>query len=331
MSKRPFLKNFGTDMPGAQSLKNRLGLSDEQVAAWDDDVSFSSSSKAVEIIRPKTLKNPVIFASPHSGRRYPNDLLSLSKLDRQSLRLSEDSYVDLLTESAPSFGAPVLRALFPRVYVDVNRSAKELDPSMFQGKLPLTPDRKSNRVLAGLGVIPKIVADGQNIYGRKIPAEEAGKRIVSCYEPYHQALAKLIDEAKEAYGVAVVIDCHSMPSAGGAPLRPGEPVIDFVLGDRFGVSSAPCLPGLIETVLHRNGYHVVRNAPYAGGHVANAYGRPTQSVHVLQIEINRGLYLDETRITRTEGFEVLKTLFEELIGELTEIDPSALLPARAAE
>ncbi len=330
MPKRSFLKNFGGDNASGKSVKALLGLPDEGVAKSLADQS-DQAQKAVDIIRPTTLRTPVIFASPHSGRRYPLDLLEQTKLDKQTLRLSEDSYVDLLIESAPQFGAPILRAMFPRAYVDVNRSIKELDPAMFQGNLPFVADKKSNRVLAGLGVVPRIVADGQNIYARKLPAGEAMKRLATCYEPYHAALVQLIQEAKNAFGVAVVIDCHSMPSAGGVPLRSGEPSIDFVLGDRFGVSSAPSLPGLIETMLRRNGHHVVRNVPYAGGYVANAYGRPTQGVHVLQIEINRGLYLDETRITRTSGFDGLRDLFKELIEELTEIDPGALRPARAAE
>ncbi len=286
---------------------------------------------AVEVSAPVQLSTPFIFASPHSGRRYPPELLRMSRLDRHSLRQSEDSYVDLLFDAAPSFGAPLLRALFPRAWVDVNRSRDELDQRMFADPLPASADTRSNRVRAGLGVIPRIVADGQDIYDRKLKFFEARRRLAECYDPYHEALGKLIGAAQARFGCAIVIDCHSMPSAGGAPFRDGDRAIDFVLGDRFGASCAPGVPAIVEQVLGASGYLVSRNAPYAGGHVASAYGRPSDGVHVLQIEINRALYLDERRIARTSGFERLRRDLHKLAAELSRISPSALRPAQAAE
>lgn len=286
---------------------------------------------AIEIAAPARLATPFIFASPHSGRRYPPELLRMSRLDRHALRQSEDSYVDLLFESAPAFGAPLLRAVFPRAWVDVNRSRDELDQRMFADPLPANADTRSNRVRAGLGVIPRIVADGQDIYDRKLKFFEARRRLAACYDPYHSALGRLIAAAHAKFGCAVVIDCHSMPSAGGAPFREGERAIDFVLGDRFGASCAPAAPTLVEQILQSSGYVVSRNAPYAGGHVASAYGRPGDGVHVLQIEINRALYLDERRIARTGGFDRLRANLEKLIAELARVSPAALRPAQAAE
>lgn len=286
---------------------------------------------AIEVVAPAALASPLIFASPHSGRRYPSELLRMSRLDRHALRQSEDSYVDLLFEAAPAYGAPLLRALFPRAWVDVNRSRDELDQRMFADPLPANADTRSNRVRAGLGVIPRIVADGQDIYERKLKFFEARRRLTSCYDPYHQALGDLITAARARFGCAVVIDCHSMPSAGGAPFREGDRRIDFVLGDRFGASCSPAAPALAEGVLASLGYLVSRNAPYAGGHVASAYGRPNEGVHVLQIEINRALYLDERRILRTTGFDTVRAHLVQLIGELAKISPAALRPAQAAE
>ena len=216
-------------------------------------------------------------------------------------RQSEDSYVDLLFDEAPRYGAPLLRALFPRAYVDVNRSRDELDPRMFADDLPHNADTRSSRVIAGLGVIPRIVADGHDIYSRKLYYFDARRRLSACYDPYHASLSRLIEEARVQFGCAVLIDCHSMPSAGGAPFRSGEPRIDFVLGDRFGSSCAPFVTEIAEDTLASLDYEVARNAPYAGGFVAASYGRPKKGVHVLQIEINRALYLDERRIARTEG------------------------------
>jgi N-formylglutamate amidohydrolase len=285
----------------------------------------------VEVLTPAALESPFIFASPHSGRRYPGDLLRMTRLDRHALRQSEDGYVDLIFDAAPRFGAPLLRALFPRAYVDVNRSRHELDPRMFADPLPRTVDSRSNRVLAGLGVIPRIVADGQDIYARKLKYFDARRRLSTCYDPYHHTLAGLVAEAQRRFGCAVLIDCHSMPSASGAPFRDDEPRIDFVLGDRFGSSCASSLVFLVEQLLTRMGYTVSRNAPYAGGYVATAYGRPSDGVHVLQIEINRALYLDERRLARQTGFEPLRANMQRLMEELAGLDLLGLRPAQAAE
>jgi N-formylglutamate amidohydrolase len=286
---------------------------------------------AVEILTPETLASPVIFASPHSGRDYPEDLLRKSRLDRHQLRQSEDSYVDLIFDEAPRHGAPLLRALFPRAYVDVNRARDELDPRMFADRLPAGADTRSSRVIAGLGVVPRIVADGEDIYDRKLHFADASRRLAACYDPYHVALERLIEDARAQFGCAVVIDCHSMPSAGGAPFRSGEAPIDFVLGDRFGSSCAPVVTALAEETLNSLGYEVARNAPYAGGYVAVSYGRPAKGVHILQVEINRTLYLDEQRITRTAGFGDLRKAMTALIERITKLRPDDLWMAQAAE
>jgi N-formylglutamate amidohydrolase len=291
----------------------------------------TQDAAAIEVLAPQASSSPLIFASPHSGRDYPLDLLRNSRLDRHALRQSEDSYVDLLFDDAPQYGAPLLRALFPRAYVDVNRARDELDPRMFADELPRSADSRSSRVIAGLGVIPRIVADGHDIYSRKLYYFDARRRLSACYDPYHKALSTLINDARAQFGCAVVIDCHSMPSAGGAPIRAGEPQIDFVLGDRFGSSCAPFVTELAEETLGACDYEVARNAPYAGGYVAASYGRPKNGVHVLQIEINRALYLDEKRIARTNGFEALRQSMRTLIERLAELRAEDLWSAQAAE
>lgn len=286
---------------------------------------------AIEVLRPDAIRTPLIFSSPHSGRRYPAELLRMSRLDRHALRQSEDGYVDLLFAAAPHFGAPLLRALFPRAWVDVNRARDELDQRMFADPLPSNADTRSNRVRAGLGVIPRIVADGQDIYDRKLKFFEARRRLSDCYDTYHRELSSLIGEAHKRFGCAVLIDCHSMPSAGALPFRENERPLDIVLGDRFGASCSGAITACAEQTLAGLGYHVSRNAPYAGGHVATAYGRPLEGVHVLQIEINRALYLDERKMARTEGFERLRDNLKVLIAELCRFAPAALRPAQAAE
>ena len=296
-----------------------------------ENLSGFASRRAVEVLAPEAASSPLIFASPHSGRDYPGELLRNSRLDRHRLRQSEDSYVDLLFDEAPRFGAPLLRALFPRAFVDVNRARDELDPRMFADDVPQSADTRSSRVIAGLGVIPRIVADGQDIYGRKLYYFDAKRRLAACYDPYHKELGGLIDAARAQFGCAILIDCHSMPSAGGAPFRPGEPRIDFVLGDRFGSSCAPSIVRYVEDLLTGFGYQVARNAPYAGGYVASSYGRPRNGVHALQIEINRALYLDERRIARTDGFDQLRRNMLLLMERLTAFDADDLRIAEAAE
>lgn len=271
----------------------------------------------IEVILPSEATAPVIYASPHSGRIYPPELLTISRLDRQELRQSEDSYVDLLFNAAPELGAPLLRALFPRAYVDVNRARDEIDPRMFTDKVSDRVDSASSRVIAGLGVIPRVVADGHDIYDRKLFYRDAKRRLSACYDPYHQALSDLITAARTRFGKAILIDCHSMPSA-GTGIRRNDYIADIVLGDRFGVSCAPEIMEFADSHFTKCGLSVARNAPYAGGFVAASYGRPRRHVHVLQIEISRRLYLDERRITRTDNFDVLRGHIVEFIGAFSE-------------
>jgi N-formylglutamate amidohydrolase len=247
------------------------------------------------LIEPLHRTAPLIFASPHSGRRYPPDLLAQTRASLMSLRRSEDAFVDELFAPAAAHGAVVLTAAVARAYVDLNRDPAELDPEMFAESLPSGPS--SPRIQAGLGAIPRVTGDGQTIYRGKLALAEAERRIGAVHRPYHDMLQALLAETCAKFGCAVLIDCHSMPScARGA----GAP--DVVLGDRFGASCHASVTALAEASLRRLGYRVARNAPFAGGHTTQLYGRPASRVHALQIEINRALYLDERSLERTAGF-----------------------------
>lgn len=286
----------------------------------------------VETVRPGQWSVPFLFASPHSGRRYPAGFLRDSVLDLATLRRSEDSYVDLLVDTVPGMGAPLIKALFPRAFVDVNRADSELDPLVFSGTLPSKSDTRSNRVLAGFGVVPRLAADGLSIYRKKLPLTEAASRLADYYQPYHAVLSGLIEEARERFGCVVLIDCHSMPSRPGWARRdPDALESDFVLGDRYGVSCSPAIVSLVQSLLTEAGYRVSQNAPYAGGFVTQHYGRPDDGVHVLQLEISRRLYLDEQRIIRTAGFPLLRAALRDIFSELLKIDPGALQTRQAAE
>ncbi len=233
--------------------------------------------------------------------------LASSRLDSHAIRRSEDAHVDRLIAGVPALGAPTVQALFPRAWIDVNREPSELDPSMFDGPLARPVRRDSARVRAGLGIIPRVVSGGMEIYAGSLPAREAERRIATAYVPYHDTLASLLDATLGLFGSACLIDCHSMPSScrGGGGRTP-----DVVLGDRFGSSCAPGVSLATAGALESLGAVVHRNDPYPGGHITRRYGRPGQGVHALQIEINRGLYLDEASLETTAGLESAARLVE---------------------
>jgi len=279
----------------------------------------------VEVVEPARWTAPVVFASPHSGRRYPTRFVHQSRLSARDLRRSEDAFVDEIFAMAPDLGAPLLKAHFPRAYVDANRNAYELDPSMFSDALPDHVVTKSPRITAGLGTVPKIVASGENIYEAKLTYEDARERIETHYKPYHQALAALVDETVERFGGCLLIDCHSMPSFGtGDKRRKVAPLPDMVLGDCHGRSCAREVVAIAENILEENGFHTVRNKPYAGGFTARHYGKPRRGVHVLQVEINRAIYMDEKKIARGPGLATLIGKMSRVIEVLAGIEPVLL-------
>ena len=266
---------------------------------------------------------PLVFASPHSGRYYPPEMMSAAALDAVSIRRSEDAFVDDLIAAAPDHGAALITANFARAYIDLNREPFELDASMFADELPEFARGRTARVAAGLGTIARVVSEGQEIYHRKLMFAEAETRIAGAHRPYHEALDALIVEAQAAHGFAILVDWHSMPSAAaraGARDRPS----DMVLGDRFGAACAAVLPTRVERELEAMGYRVARNAPYAGGYTTEHYGRPHRGVHAIQIEINRALYLDEATVSPTPGFARLKGHIDDLTRALAEADWSGL-------
>ena len=249
--------------------------------------------------------------------------MSAAALDGLSIRRSEDAYVDDLIAACASLGAPTLTARFARTYIDLNREPFELDPAMFADELPAFARSRSARVAAGLGAIARVVAEGQEIYDRKLTYAEACARIELSHRPYHAALQTLLDEAAAVHGFAILIDWHSMPAA-AARTAGRERACDMVLGDRFGAACAPLVTNRVEGELQSLGHRVVRNTPYAGGYTTEHYGRPARRIHALQIELNRALYLDEATLARTSGFPRLKSDIEHLTRALATADWSAL-------
>lgn len=290
----------------------------------------SSGKPPFEVVAPASQTVPLILNSPHSGACYPRAFLAASRLDERSIRRSEDSFVDTLFLPAVDLGAPLLRANFPRAWLDVNREPYELDPKMFDGSLPPFANIRSVRVAGGLGTIARIVSESEEIYAAPLEVAEGLARIERVYKPYHEALQALVDATHSAFGQALLIDCHSMPSTvrgGQGRLRP-----DIVVGDRYGASCSSEISDAAGHILSRLGYSISRNKPYAGGFITEHYGKPGLGFHTLQIEINRCLYMDERTLQPTAGFSRLKADLGVFVAELAALFNDGLLaPADAAE
>jgi len=248
---------------------------------------------------PQDLAAPLVFSSPHSGRLYDADFVACSLLDPLALRRSEDCFIDEIFAGVAAQGATLIAAAFPRAWCDVNRERWELDPGMFEHSLPDWVNTGSPRVAAGLGTIARVVSTGAAIYRDRLRFADAQQRIATCWEPYHAALSQLVEATREKFGSCLLVDCHSMPAHACEGRRP---MPDIVLGDSYGASCAPAVIRHAEKLLGENGYIVRRNDPYAGGYVTRHYGKPSEGIHTLQIEIARRLYVTESSMDKHAGF-----------------------------
>ncbi|MBD0864458.1 MAG: N-formylglutamate amidohydrolase [Rhodobacteraceae bacterium] len=276
------------------------------------------NSTAYDLYLPDRLMSPLVFASPHSGRHYPRSFLQHSVLDARTIRSSEDAFVDRLFDCTPQFGAPLIAARAPRAFVDMNRSPDEVDSALIEGTRRL--DHHNPRVASGLGVVPRVVSNGRAIYNGEIPMAEVRRRINIYWHPYHRSLKQLLTRAHEAFGEAVLLDCHSMPhEAIDSTVLGCRHSPEIVLGDRFGAAASGDIMDCVESAFASAGFKVVRNVPFAGAYVAQAYGRPSRCQHVIQIEIDRSLYMDERLIEPHQDFETFRARLRGVIAELIEI------------
>lgn len=277
-------------------------------------------TEAYRLLAPPRATTSLVFSSPHSGRDYPQAFLAQSQLSPLALRSSEDAYVDRLFARAPLFGAPLLLARMPRAYVDLNRGPEELDPAVIEnvGRPAHNP-----RISSGLGVIPRVVAGGRAIYSGKLPLDEAKARLQSHWHPWHARLGRLLAETHRRFGEVILIDCHSMPhEAIETHARPGLPRPEIVLGDRFGAAADRELVDRVEAIFQAEGLRTARNSPFAGAHIAQSYGHPVSRKHVIQIEIDRALYLDEAKVEPSPAFPAFCQRMARITGALAELGRS---------
>ena len=285
-----------------------------------------------DVVEPAELLSPLVLSSPHSGSVYPRRFLESSRLDAVALRRSEDAFVDELFGGVTRLGAPLIKARFPRAYLDLNREPYELDPRMFEGRLPAFANTRSVRVAGGLGTVARVVGESQEIYAGRLSVTEVLARIERLYKPYHVQLRALLDRAHARFGIAMLVDCHSMPSVptalSGALEKRSR--TDFVLGDRYGTSSDTIFVEIVEQAMRRENYVVQRNKPYAGGYITEHYGTPRSGLHAIQIEVNRALYMDERQLLRTERFGLVAADIGRVMSILSETVASHGFQQKAA-
>jgi len=275
------------------------------------------TSVAYNLYQPSCRQTSVVFASPHSGNAYPPAFLDETVLDEQQIRSSEDAFVDQLFAAAPKFGAPMITAVAPRAYIDLNRGPDELDPALVEGVRRVA---HNPRIASGLGVVPRVVSNGRAIYRGKMTIEEAHARVTTYWRPYHDCLQMLLDQSRNDFGEAILIDCHSMPREALVNVRSSDGLRpEIVLGDRFGVSAAHHIVAAVEDAFVAAGFRVARNMPFAGAYIAQHYGRPARQQHAIQVEIDRTLYMDEVNLCPHDGFDAFKSKLDSAIASIAAI------------
>ena len=245
-------------------------------------------------------KFPIIISLPHSGDNYYSEFIKSSLLDKDELCRAEDSFVDEIWDFSINEGYCYIKSTIPRIYVDLNRHPLELDPYLCSSDIPKFEQSKSLKVLSGIGVIPKVSNYGNDIYAEPLSREEIRKRLISYYFPYHRALKYMIKRLKNKFKDVLVIDCHSMPSS-DVPKK--STFVDINLGNNYGLSISENIFNLIRSNFEKLGFIVEENIPYSGGFITQFYGNPSDGIHVLQLEINRSIFMDEKLFKKNRNIE----------------------------
>ena len=275
----------------------------------------SLPEKSYKLEDPVVLKSGIVIASPHSGRNYSCSVKEKSILDPTTLRSSEDAFVDELMDFAPDLGIPLICSEIPRAFVDLNRARDELDSAIIEG---IRPNGQNPRVISGLGVIPRVVANGKEIYSGKLSKEAAFERLGKFWDPYHSKLSELLDRAYRQFGYSILIDAHSMPHEAILNASTGFHTSQLVLGDRYGASCSPDIVNNLSMLISKNGLHASRNIPFSGAYIVQKYGRPELNRHAIQLEIDRSMYMDERKIQKLDKFFNLKNKLLNILKDFSK-------------
>ncbi len=275
-------------------------------------------SEKFKFFEPLGKHNCIVFSSPHSGSKYFDWFLKQTTLDMLSIRSSEDAFVGEIFDSAPFFGSFLIESQIPRTILDLNRSKSDLDPRIIDN---YNTKNMNSRVASGLGVIPRLVGNGKNIYKNKLSLAEVEYRINEFYEPYHHRLEWLLSKLKLDFGRALLLDCHSMPSEALTHKKNNyDRIPEVILGDRFGMSCDSKIIDFLEAAFSEEGFNVSRNIPFSGGYITQVYGQPSKNIHAVQIEIRRSLYMDEKYIEKKSNFNSFCESMKNVIFRITEIE-----------
>lgn len=273
----------------------------------DKIIDFSvdySKLKIFDEFNTKDIKFPMVLSVPHKGSVFPEEFLAHTKYSPEELRCNEDSFVDELVVPASNAGIPMVAMNISRVFVDVNRDKIELDPTMFYNHPQADTNAGGRRCRVGLGVIHRITAKNHNIYDGLLNYDEVQERFKNVYDVYHKKLQQLIDKVIKKFGFCMVLDCHSMPSE-ICSLMQDTNKIDFCLGTLFEQSCPPDMHAIFKDSLSKSGYNVADNCPYSGAFITFNYCQPRKGIYTMQMEINRGLYMNERVYKKNDAFSKL--------------------------
>jgi N-formylglutamate deformylase len=256
---------------------------------------------------------PIVLDSPHSGTDQPADWDTV--LDTTERRGFEDCFVDALYANAPLHGATLLAARFPRLYIDPNRSLDDIDEALLDAPWP-GPVKPSQKTALGFGLVARVMRE-RPVYARQLTVADVQRRIDTCWQPYHQALWRTLDETHARHGSVWHLNVHSMGDDAYKTLKlPEKPLADVVLGDLDGTTADEPTMALIETVLRDHGYSVARNDPFKGVEIIRRSGRPAEGRRALQIEVKKSRYMDLATLQPHEGFDALKTALDAMLAAL---------------
>lgn len=259
------------------------------------------------IIEPTASQVPIIISSPHSGTFFPEEVASQLYPEYVANPDDTDWFIHQLYDFAPSMGIKMITANYSRWVIDLNR-----DPE----SAPLYND---GRVITGL--VPSTNFNGDPLYKSEAPdRQEIQRRLEAYYLPYHRKVEELIAETKAKFGKALLFDAHSIRKVVLGIRKEAFP--DLILGDNDGESASEEVIDAAYAALGTSGKDLQHNYPFKGGHITRSFGRPSEYVHALQLEMAKTNYMDDSeteyhtdRANQTR--ETLKHVFEELIKVLS--------------